>query len=81
MYLTSKIVELQDIFTRLTYANFDREVIGITVFQTDYPKAHFDKFNEEEATYYISLETKKEIDGMYYRVNMRNLLNVIKPSY
>ena len=42
MYLTSKIVELQDIFTRLT-------------------KAHFDKFNEEEATYYISLETKKEI--------------------
>ena len=61
MYLTSKIVELQDIFTRLTYANFDREVIGITVFQTDYPKAHFDKFNEEEATYYISLETKKEI--------------------
>lgn len=61
MYLTSKIVELQDIFARLTYANFDREVIGITVFQTDYPKAHFDKFNEEEATYYISLETKKEI--------------------
>ena len=24
---------------------------------------------------------RRKFDGMYYRVNMRNLLNVIKPSY
>lgn len=60
-YLSSKVSELQGIFSNLTYTNFDREVIGITVFQTDYPKAHFDKFSSETATYYISLDTKKEI--------------------
>lgn len=45
----------------MTYVNFDREVIGITVFQTDYPKAHFDKFTAEYATYYINKEIKAEI--------------------
>ena len=61
LYLSSKISELQNIFTGLTYANFDREVIGITIFQTDYPKTHFDKFVGDSATYYISQDTKKEI--------------------
>ena len=60
-YLSSKVSELQGIFSNLTYENFDREVIGITVFQTDYPKSHFDKFSADSATYYISQETKKEI--------------------
>ena len=60
-YLSSKISELQGIFSNLTHENFDREVIGITVFQTDYPKSHFDKFSADSATYYISQETKKEI--------------------
>lgn len=60
-YLSSKVSELQGIFSNLTYENFDREVIGITVFQTDYPKSHFDKFCADSATYYISQETKKEI--------------------
>lgn len=60
-YLSAKITELQNIFSGLTFESFDREVIGITVFQTDYPKAHFDKFSAESATYYISQETKKEI--------------------
>lgn len=60
-YLLSKVSELQGIFSNLTYENFDREVIGITVFQTDYPKSHFDKFSADSATYYISQETKKEI--------------------
>ena len=46
---------------RAYYANFDREVIGITIFQTDYPKTHFDKFVGDSATYYISQDTKKEI--------------------
>ena len=45
----------------MTHENFDREVIGITVFQTDYPKSHFDKFSADSATYYIGQETKKEI--------------------
>lgn len=56
-YLSSKVTELQNIFSGLTYVNFDREVIGITVFQTDYPKAHFDKFTAEYATYYINLNS------------------------
>ena len=60
-YLSSKVSELQAIFSNLTHENFDREVIGITVFQTDYPKSHFDKFSADSATYYISQETKKEI--------------------
>ena len=60
-YLSSKVSELQGIFSNLTHENFDREVIGITVFQTDYPKSHFDKFSADSATYYISQETKKEI--------------------
>lgn len=60
-YLSSKVTELQNIFSGLTYVNFDREVIGITVFQTDYPKAHFDKFTAEYATYYINKEIKAEI--------------------
>lgn len=60
-YLSSKVSELQGIFSNLTYENFDREVIGITVFQTDYPKSHFDKFSADSATYYISQETKQEI--------------------
>ena len=60
-YLSSKVSELQGIFSNLTYENFDREVIGITVFQTDYPKSHFDKFSADSATCYISQETKKEI--------------------
>ena len=60
-YLSSKVSELQAIFSNLTHENFDREVIGITVFQTDYPKSHFDKFSAYSATYYISQETKKEI--------------------
>ena len=60
-YLLSKVSELQAIFSNLTHENFDREVIGITVFQTDYPKSHFDKFSADSATYYISQETKKEI--------------------
>lgn len=60
-YLSSKVPELQGIFSNLTYENFDREVIGITVFQTDYPKSHFDKFSADSATYYISQETKQEI--------------------
>ncbi len=60
-YLSSKVSELQGIFSNLTYENFDREAIGITVFQTDYPKSHFDKFSADSATYYISQETKKEI--------------------
>jgi hypothetical protein len=60
-YLSSKVSELQGIFSNLTYGNFDREAIGITVFQTDYPKSHFDKFSADSATYYISQETKKEI--------------------
>lgn len=60
-YLTSKVAELQDIFSGLTYENFDREVIGITVFQTDYPKAHFDKFTAEYGTYHINKEIKAEI--------------------
>lgn len=60
-YLSSKVSELQGIFSNLTYENFDREVIGITVFQTDYPKSYFDKFSADSATYYISQETKKEI--------------------
>lgn len=61
LYLSSKVSELQAIFSNLTHENFDREVIGITVFQTDYPKSHFDKFSADSATYYISQETKKEI--------------------
>lgn len=60
-YLSGKVSELQAIFSNLTHENFDREVIGITVFQTDYPKSHFDKFSADSATYYISQETKKEI--------------------
>ena len=60
-YLSSKVTELQNVFSGLTYVNFDREVIGITVFQTDYPKAHFDKFTAEYATYYINKEIKAEI--------------------
>lgn len=60
-YLSSKVTELQNIFSGLTYVNFDREVIGITVFQADYPKAHFDKFTAEYATYYINKEIKAEI--------------------
>lgn len=60
-YLSSKVSELQGIFSNLSHANFDREVIGITVFQTDYPKAHFDKFSAESATYYINQDIKKEI--------------------
>ena len=60
-YLSSKVSELQGIFSNLTHKNFDREIIGITVFQTDYPKSHFDKFSADSATYYISQETKQEI--------------------
>lgn len=60
-YLSSKVSELQGIFSNLTHESFDREVIGITVFQTDYPKSHFDKFSADSATYYISQETKQEI--------------------
>lgn len=59
--MSTKVSELQGIFSNLSHANFDREVIGITVFQTDYPKAHFDKFSAESATYYINQDIKKEI--------------------
>ena len=48
----------------VSYTHLDvykRQVIGITVFQTDYPKAHFDKFTAEYATYYINKEIKAEI--------------------
>ena len=51
-YLSSKVSELQGIFSNLTHKNFDREIIGITVFQTDYPKSHFDKFSADSATKY-----------------------------
>ncbi|MBR8720172.1 hypothetical protein IX307_001404 [Bacteroides pyogenes] len=60
-YLKAKVDEIQGIFSRLTLQNYDREVIGITVFQTDYPKAHFDKFSGECATYYISSDEKREV--------------------
>ena len=60
-YLTLKMSEIQGIFSGLTAENFSRESIGITVFTTDYPKAHFDKFVTEYATFYLSAETKKEI--------------------
>lgn len=60
-YLQAKVEELQSIFSRLTFANFDRDVIGITVFQTDYPKAHFDKFSFDNSTFYLSVEEKAEI--------------------
>lgn len=61
LYLSSKVAELQNIFSGLTYENFDRQAVGITVFQMDYPKAHFDKFCGESATYYLSKEVKNEI--------------------
>lgn len=60
-YLQAKVEELQGIFSRLTFANFDRDVIGITVFQTDYPRAHFDKFSFDNSTFYLSVEEKAEI--------------------
>lgn len=60
-YLTQKISEIQNIFSGLTYENFSRESIGITVFTTEYPRTHFDKFTAEHATFYITNETKREI--------------------
>ncbi len=60
-YLTIKMSELQSISSGLTLENFSRESIGITVFSADYPKAHFDKFAAEHATYYITSDMKKEI--------------------
>lgn len=60
-YLTLKLSEIQGIFTGLTYENFSRESIGITVFSADYPKAHFDKFVTEHATFYLTADAKKEI--------------------
>lgn len=84
-YLSAKITELQNIFSGLIFESFDREVIGITVFQTDYPKAHFDKFSAESATYYITQEAKKEIRqsvlmGKYdsYAQMYKNLLSNAK---
>ena len=61
LYLTQKISEIQNIFSGLTSENFSRESIGITVFPTEYPKAHFDKFTAEHATFYITNEAKREI--------------------
>lgn len=62
-YLASKISEVQSIFNNLSYANFDREAIAITVFSADYPKAYFDRCANscQAATYYISSVTKEEI--------------------
>lgn len=61
LYLSSKVAELQNIFSGLTYENFDRQAVGITIFQMDYPKSHFDKFCYESATYYLNKEIKNEI--------------------
>ncbi|AVM53347.1 hypothetical protein JN06_01384 [Bacteroides zoogleoformans] len=84
-YLQSKVEELQSIFSRLTFANFDRDVIGITVFQTDYPKAHFDKFSFDTSTFYISTEEKTEIrksasQGKYemFAAKMKSELSLLR---
>ena len=70
-YLSSKVSELQAIFSNLTHENFDREVIGITVFQTDYPKSHFDKFSADSATYYVKKQKRRFVE-IFYRVDMSN---------
>ena len=60
-YLQNKINELHNIYNTLTFATFDRDSIGITIFSNEYKPAHFEAYCEEYTTYYLSKDDKQAI--------------------